>query len=295
MKQYRDRSTTIFQITGYLLVIVVSVVCLLPFLMILSASFTAEESIIRYGYSLFPTEFSLDAYKMLFRYPVDTLRAYGVSLFVTVIGALVGLFIASMAAYVICRKDFKYRNKFAFYFYFITLFNGGLVSTYIIMVRYYHLKNNLLALILPNLINVFYIIIMRTFMSSLPDSMSESAKIDGAGDFWIYWRIIMPLSKPVLATVGLFLALDLWNDWYNAMLYLTDYRLYPLQYLLYSMLSQADAISRLSAKAGLATRSVPTKSIRMAMTIIAIGPTVILYPFVQKYFVKGITLGSVKG
>lgn len=295
MKPYRDRSTAIFQITGYVLVTVVAAACLLPFLMILSASFTAEKSIIRHGYSLFPAEFSLDAYKMLFRYPVDTLRAYGVSLFVTGIGSLAGLFIISMAAYALCRKDFKYRNKFAFYFYFITLFNGGLVSTYIIMVRYYRLKDNLLALILPNLINVFYLIIMRTFMSSLPDSMSESAKIDGAGDFRIYWQIIMPLSKPALATVGLFLALDMWNDWYNAMLYLTDYRLYPLQYLLYSMLSQVDAISRLSAQAGIPSRNVPTESIRMAMTVVAIGPIVILYPYVQKYFVKGITLGSVKG
>lgn len=295
MKQYRDRSMTIFQITGYVLVTFVAILCLLPFLMILSASFTAEEAIIRHGFGLIPTEFSLDAYKMLFRYPTDIIQAYGVSLFVTIAGTLAGLFIVSMAAYAICRKDFKYRNKFAFYFYFITLFNGGLVSTYIIMVRYYNLKDKLLALILPNLINVFYLIVMRTFMSSLPDSMSESAKIDGAGDFAIYWRIILPLSKPVLATVGLFLALDMWNDWYNAMLYLTDYRLYPLQYLLYSMLSQMDAISRLSAQAGLTTRNVPSESIRMAMTMIAIGPTMILYPFVQKYFVKGITLGSVKG
>lgn len=295
MKQYRDRSMTIFQITGYVLVTFVAILCLLPFLIILSASFTAEEAIIRHGFGLIPTEFSLDAYKMLFRYPTDIIQAYGVSLFVTIAGTLAGLFIVSMAAYAICRKDFKYRNKFAFYFYFITLFNGGLVSTYIIMVRYYNLKDKLLALILPNLINVFYLIVMRTFMSSLPDSMSESAKIDGAGDFAIYWRIILPLSKPVLATVGLFLALDMWNDWYNAMLYLTDYRLYPLQYLLYSMLSQMDAISRLSAQAGLTTRNVPSESIRMAMTMIAIGPTMILYPFVQKYFVKGITLGSVKG
>jgi len=200
-----------------------------------------------------------------------------------------------MAAYVTNRKDFKYRKAFTFYFFFTTLFNGGMVATYIMMIRYYHLKDNLLALILPNLINVFYIIVMRSFMSTLPDSISESAKIDGAGDFKIFARIILPLTKPALATIGLFLALDYWNDWYNTMLYISNSKLYPLQYMLYNMLSQVDAMSRLSAQANISAQNMPTDSLRMAMTIIAIGPMILLYPFIQKYFVRGITLGSVKG
>ena len=295
MKHKPDMSSIVYYTIGYLLVVTVALFCLLPFLLILTASFTPEALIVKNGYSLLPKNFSLEAYKMLFRYPDDTVRAYGVSIIITAFGAAIGLLITAMAAYAINRKDFKYRNAFSFYFFFITLFNGGLVSTYIMMVRYYHLKNSLLALILPNLVNVFYVIVMRTFMNSLPDSLSESAKIDGAGDFTIFVRVILPLTTPAFATIGLFLALDYWNDWYNAMLYITNYKLYPLQYLLYNMLSQVDAMTRLSAQANISKQSVPTESLRMAMTIIAIGPTIVLYPFVQKYFVKGITLGSVKG
>jgi putative aldouronate transport system permease protein len=189
----------------------------------------------------------------------------------------------------------KYRNKISFYFYFVTLFNGGLVSTYIAMIQYYRLKNSLIALILPSLMNVFYIIVMRSFLSSLPDSLAESAKIDGAGDFTIYLKVIMPLSKPALATVGLFIALDYWNDWYNAMLYITSPEKYPLQYVLHGMLSRQEALKRISAISGIALQDQPRESIKLAMACIATGPLILLYPFVQKFFIRGITVGAVKG
>jgi len=291
----KSRDTILFTIIGYFLVSLFALVCIIPFILMVSASFTSEYAILRYGYQIFPREFSFGAYQMLFKYPEDIIRAYVVTIFITITGTTLGLFIISMTAYVLSRKDFPYRNKIAFYFYFVTLFNGGLVATYIIMIRYYQLKNSFLSLILPYLVNVFFLIIMRSFMSSIPESLGESAKIDGANDFLIYIRIILPISKPALATIGLFLALEYWNDWYNAMLYITDYKLYPLQYLLYNMLSVQEAMSRLSAETSIDIANMPFQSIKMAMVVIATGPILMVYPFVQKYFIKGITMGAVKG
>jgi putative aldouronate transport system permease protein len=263
--------------------------------MLVAGSLTDEKSILRYGYQLWPKEFSTAAYQMLFRFPQDIVRAYGVSFLVTASGTITGLFLISMTAYVIGRKDVKYRNKISFYFYFVTIFNGGLVSTYIAIVKYYNLKNSLLALILPLLMNAFYLIVMRSFLSSIPDSLGESAKIDGAGDFAIFIKIILPLSKPALATVGLFIALDYWNDWYNSMLFISDPEKYPLQYVLYNMLSTQEALARISGQSRIPMLNQPRESIKLAMACIATGPIILLYPFVQKYFIRGITVGAVKG
>lgn len=290
-----DRTKLLFNVISYTVVIVAVVLCLLPFEMLLSGSFTSESAISKHGYAILPSEWSFAAYKLLFKFPQDIIRAYGVSIFITVVGTVAGLFITSMTAYVMNRKDFKYRNKLAFFFYFTTLFNGGILSTYIFFVRYLHLKNNLLALLLPLIINVFYLIVMRTFMSSIHDSISESAKIDGAGDFTIFIRLILPLTKPGLATIGLFYALEYWNDWYNAMLYITDLKLYPLQYLLYSTLQSSEAISRISSAASVTSVSVPSQALKLAMAVIATGPIILVYPYVQKYFVKGLTIGAIKG
>jgi putative aldouronate transport system permease protein len=291
----RSGDTLFFNIIGYFLITFFAILCLIPFIMLISASFSSEHSILNYGFQLVPREWSLNAYQMLFKWPQDIIRAYGVTIFVTVAGTVSGLFVVSMTAYVISRRDFLYRNKLTFYFYFVTLFNGGLVATYIIMIRYYNLKNSLLSLILPYAVNVFYLIIMRSFMTSIPESLGESAKIDGAGDFTIFIRIILPLSKPALATIGLFIALDYWNDWYNAMLYITNYKLYPLQYLLYNMLSAQDAMSRISSESSINITNMPLQTLKMAMACIATGPILLVYPFVQKYFIKGITVGAVKG
>ena len=289
------KATIVFNILGYSFVSLVAIVCLLPFIMLISGSFTSENAISNFGYSILPREFSTSAYQLLFKYPQDIIRAYGVSIFITALGTSLGLFIITMTAYVINRKEFKYRNKVSFFFYFTTLFNGGLVSTYIFLIRYLHLKNSYLALIFPVMLNVFYLLVMRSFMSSIPESIIESAKIDGAGEFTTFIKLILPLSKAGLATIGLFIALDYWNDWYNAMLYMTDVTKYPLQYLLYNMLSSTEAMSRISSASSVSMSQMPSQSLKLAMAVIATGPIILLYPFVQKYFVKGITVGAVKG
>jgi len=288
-------STLIFNIVGYSLVSLAVVLCLIPFIMLISGSITSEQAIANYGYNIFPKEISFDAYSLLFKYPKDIFRAYGVSIFITLVGTMSGLFIITMTAYVISRRDFKYRNKLTFFFYFTTLFNGGILSVYIFLVRYLHLKDSYLALILPLIINIFYLLIMRSFMNSIPDSISESAKIDGASDFTIFIRLILPLSKAGLATIGLFYALDYWNDWYNAMLYISDYKKFPLQYMLYTMLSAGEAMSRISSMSSVSMAEMPSRSIKLAMAVVATGPIILVYPFIQKYFVKGITVGAVKG
>lgn len=290
-----SNTTLIFNAIAYIFLTLSAFLCLAPFIMLISGSLTSEHAIANYGYGILPREFTFSAYATLFRYPQDIIRAYGVTVMITLTGTLAGLFIITMTAYVLNRKDFRYRNKLSFFFYFITLFNGGLVSTYIFVVRYLHLKNSFLALILPVMINIFYLLIMRSFVSAIPDSISESAKIDGAGDFTIFIRLILPLSKAALATIGLFIALDYWNDWYNAMLYLTDYKKYPLQYLLYNMLSSTEAISRISSASSVPMGELPSQSLKLAMSVISTGPIILAYPFVQKYFVKGITVGAVKG
>lgn len=291
----KDRSTVLFNILGYTLVGLVALICLLPFIFMISGSFSSEMEIRLHGYSILPRQFSLEAYKMVFKFPEKIVRAYGVSIMITLAGTAVGLFILTMAAYVISRKDFKYRNVIAFYFYFTTLFNGGMVSTYIFYIQYLHLKDSLLALIFPGMLSVFNLLIMRSFASAIPEELIQAAKIDGAGEFTIFLKIILPLLKSGLATIGLFMALHYWNDWYNAMLYLNAEEKYPLQYMLYNMLNQAQALARIAAQAGLPVDNIPTNTIKLAMAVVATGPIVLLYPFVQKYFVKGITVGSVKG
>ena len=285
----------IFEICGIVLMVFLSVVCLLPFVMLLSGSFTKESYILQHGYGLWPGVFSIEAYTMLLRHPIIVLRAYGVTIFVTIAGTMLGLFVTSMASYVVSRQDFIYRNRITFYFYFTTLFNGGLLATYIFIVRYLHLKGNIIALIIPYTVNVFYMLILRSFMKSVPISIVESAKMDGAGEFTAFIRLVLPLSKSGLATIGLFLALDYWNDWYNAMLYMVDAKKYPLQYLLYNLLQQREMMERMANQAGVATANLPGNSLKLAMAVLATGPIVLVYPFVQRYFVQGITIGAVKG
>jgi putative aldouronate transport system permease protein len=200
-----------------------------------------------------------------------------------------------MTAYVISRKSFRYRNHISFYFYFTTLFNGGMVSTYIFYIRYLNLKDNILALIIPGMFNVFYLLIMRSFVSAVPSATIESAKIDGAGEFRIFAQIVLPLIPSGLATIGLFKALQYWNDWYNAMLYINSINKYPLQYMLYDLLNRSAALAQMAAMGGYVMEDIPTYTLKMAMAVVTTGPIVLVYPFVQRFFIKGITIGSVKG
>ncbi len=292
-----SRDRVIFDILSRVILVVLSACCLLPFLLVLSGSFSDQTSILTHGYQLIPEHFSLDAYKTLFKIPEELLRAYGVTIFVTVTGTFLGLFFTSMAAYVLASSTFRYRYQMSFFFYFTSIFGGGLVPWYIFNTKYLHFHNSVIALILPILINVTYLLILKSYMSGIPEALYESARLDGAGDFTIYWRVAMPLCKAGLATVGLFIALNYWNDWYDAMLFLDEGRsdLYPLQYYLNNILTKAQAIAAAAARSGLPMSDVPSEPMKLAMTVVATGPIILLYPLLQKYFVKGVTIGAVKG
>lgn len=293
LRESADQRT--FNSIGYVLITLLSLFCLLPFILIISGSFTSQASIMTDGYQLIPREFSLEAYEFLFEAPDDILRAYGVTIFVTVVGTLVSLLVTSMAAYVLANKAFRYRNTVSFFFYFTTVFGGGLVPWYIFNIKYLHFKDNLISLILPTLVNVTYLLILKSYMKNVPDAVYESAHLDGAGDWTIYWKIALPLNKAGLATVGLFTALNYWNDWYNAMLYIDNSKLYPLQYYLNDILNKSQGMMAAAAQAGIPAAQVPTEPVKLAMTVVATGPILLLYPFLQKYFVKGVTIGAVKG
>ena len=295
-KLYRRSDIIAFNSFGYVFIAIVALLGILPFIMLISGSLTSERYIINHGYSIIPFEFSTAAYAAIFKQPQSIINSYGVTIFITVVGTVCSLFLTSMASYVLQRKDFEWRNVFSYFIYFTTLFNGGLTPWYI-LVKKMGMGNTLFALIIPNLFNVFHILIMRNYMRGIPHEITESAKVDGANDFIIFLRLILPISKPVLATIGLFTGLVYWNEWYNTMLFISNENLYPLQYYLYNMLNSAEAMRNLLQYAGAPVDSVslPAESTKLAMTIVAAGPILLLYPFMQKYFVKGITIGAVKG
>lgn len=288
-------ATVTFNIIGYIFITFIAFICLLPFIILISGSFSSEQAIRFHGLSILPQEFTTEAYEFIFRTPETIINAYGITILITAVGTVVGLIFLTMTAFVISRKDFKYRNVISFYFYFTTLFSGGMVCTYIFYIQYYHLKDNLLALILPGLTPVFYLLIMRNFVSGIPSALIESAKIDGAGELRVFFQIVLPLLGSGLATIGLFMALGYWNDWYNAMLYINTEWKYPLQYMLYNMTQQAAALARIASQLGIQVENLPSTTLKLAMAVVATGPIILLYPFVQKYFVKGVTIGSVKG
>ena len=289
------RGTRPMHAVFYLLVTLFALLCLFPFALMITSSFMSENEIITQGYKLIPNQWSAEAYNFLFRNPRKLIDAYQVTIFITLAGTAAGLFIMSMAGYVLNRKDFYYRSSFSVFFYFPTLFSAGLVPTYILYVQILGFKDTIFALLLPGLVGAWSIFLMRNFLRSIPDSLYESATIDGAGDFRIYWQIFMPLAIPSLATVGLFTALGYWNEWYNGMLYLSVERLYPLQLYLQKLVSQTNVQSLINQGVTIDTSLLPTQSIKMAVAVIATGPVIIFYPLVQRYFIAGLTVGSVKG
>lgn len=285
----------VFRIVGTTLVTLFAAACLIPFLVIIASSFSSETHIIQNGYGLIPGAFTLDSYISIFRNPVSVFRAYAVTIFVTIVGTAGGVFINTMTGYVLQRKDFPWRNKLSFFFFFTTLFSGGLVPWYILCVKYLNMNNQIYALILPSMVSVWNILLVKGFMAGVPYEITESGKIDGAGDFRIFIQLILPLAKPVVATIGLFTALTYWNDWYHSMLFISDENLYSLQYLLYKLVGSAQEMRRIMDETGMNMDIVPIESMKMALTVVVTGPIILLYPFVQKYFVKGLTVGAVKG
>lgn len=291
-----DGSTVLMRGIAYVIVTLFALVCLLPFILMVSASLSSEEVIMREGFGLIPKEFTTIAYEWVFRYPKMMLGSYLVTIAMTVGGTAVGLFIIAMTGYALQRKDFPFRNVVSFFIYFTTLFSAGMAPTYIWVARYLNLKGSYLAVFLQLLMTPWLIILMKNFAKSVPFEITESGKIDGANDFRIFISLVLPMLKPALATIGLFLALGYWNEWYNSMLYLgasVPYK--PLQYNLYCIINQASALKNSVAGANVSITALPTNTLKMATAVVATGPIIFLYPFVQKYFISGITVGAVKG
>ena len=291
-----DFSTVVFKVIAIVFVSVFSLFCIYPFIIMVTGSFTSEQTIIEEGYRLIPREWSVDSYKIVLETPRLIGGAYLVTIILTVVGTTIGLFITAMTGYALVRKDFAFRNHISFYIYFTTLFTAGIVPFYILMVRYFNLKDNYLAVLLPLMLSSWLVILMKNFTKSIPDSITESAKIDGAGDFSIFINLILPMSKPALASIGLFTALGYWNEWYFSMLFLSpnvEYR--PLQLFLYNLIAQADFIRMNAALMNIPPQDIPNESLKLAAAVVATGPIIFAYPFVQKYFIQGITIGAVKG
>ncbi|GAB3167816.1 carbohydrate ABC transporter permease [Myceligenerans halotolerans] len=291
-----DRSDYVLRGISYLTVTTFAVFCTLPFILIVSASLSSESAIMRDGFGLLPKEFTLAAYEYIFRAPRQIIGSYVVTIVMTVSGTAIGLFIISMTGYALNRRDFPFRNGIAFFIYFTTLFSAGLAPTYIWVARYLELRGSYLAVFLPLLMTPWLIILMKNFMRSIPYEIVESGKIDGAGDFRIFLRLVLPMMKPALATIGLFLALGYWNEWYLSSLYLgSTVEFKPLQYHLYNIINTANALRNSVAGSNVSITELPSNTLKMASAVVATGPIVLVYPFVQRYFVSGITVGAVKG
>jgi putative aldouronate transport system permease protein len=276
-------------------------ICLYPVALVVMSSFTSEKSLAQNGYSLFPKEFSLSAYKYIISEKNMILSSYAASITVTLLGTIISLIAVAMLAYPISRNYFKFRSQYSLFVFFTMIFNGGMIPAYIINSRYLHLTNSIWALILPLTVNAFNVIILRTFFSTnIPDSLIEATKIDGAGEFTAFIKIALPISKPGLATIGLFQTINYWNDWFNALLYINNNKYIPLQLLLMRIQNSIDFIAQnkesISSvnQQGLMT-NLPTETVRMAIVLLTIGPIIFAYPFFQRYFIKGMTLGAIKG
>ena len=272
-----------------------SLLCLLPMILTVMVSISDESVILRNGYSFFPEKFSLYAYKLIFSGGSSVITGYLISIFVTVIGTLLAVLVTGLAAYTLANKNVVYRGALGMYFFIPMVFGSGIVPWYLICMSL-GLRDNIFALIVPNLLfNTFNLFLVRNFMSGLPDSLRESATLDGANDAVIAFRIYFPLTVPALATVGLFYGLAYWNDWWNAVMLVDNKSLYPIQYLLLQLKSQINMLKDLQYLSGTTTALPPTESLKMATAIVTVGPIIVLYPFLQKYYVKGLVVGSVKG
>jgi putative aldouronate transport system permease protein len=287
----------ISQIILMTLVTVFCIFCLIPFMMVISGSLSTEKDIFDYGYTLIPRHPTILSYKVLLVGSSKVINAYKVSIIVTVCGTLLGLVVNSLGGYAMARRTLKYRNILSVYALLTIMFNGGLVPWYIVCVNYLHLKDSLWALILPAAANAFYMYLIRNYLLSIPEELYESAKIEGSGEWRIFLQIILPLAKPVMATIGLFFALQYWNDWFLGLMFTDKQELQPLQLILRNIVNNIDFL-RTSANAAEIQRlsaAIPSEGIKMAATVITIGPIVFVYPFLQKFFIKGIMVGAVKG
>ena len=280
----------------YVLMALLTIACLFPFLLLFMSSITSEATLAVNGYSLLPEEFSLDAYRFLWTTRKNLLHSLGISVFVTTVGVIANVTLTTLFAYPLSRKDLPGRNAISLFLFFTMLFNGGMVPTYMVYANYLHIKNTIWALIVPYLLmNAFYIITMRTYINSnIADEVIEAAKIDGASEVQILTRIVLPLSRPIIATIALLAMIGYWNNWTNGVYFLSSDELYGIQNFLNEVISNAVFLSSKTSGSTM-TVQIPTVAVRMAIAVVAVLPVLIAYPFFQKSFVKGITLGSVKG
>lgn len=290
----KSKGEVIFDIVVYTIAALFCVYCLYPFAIILGSSFETESNFAIHGFPIIPRDFSLKAYQMVLG-DSQIFKAYGVTIFTTVIGTLFSMFLTITMAYPLSLKKVKFRNVITFFVYFTMLFGGGLVPTYLLISKTLNMKNNIFVLIIPVAFGAWNMFLMRNFFNGIPGELAESAYMDGANDFQILAKIILPVSVPGIATISLFYALGYWNQWFNAMLYIEESDLFPLQYLLMRMLRNVEAMREMARTTGVSMGEIPTNSLRMATTVVAIGPIVLLYPYVQKFFTSGLTVGAIKG
>lgn len=279
----------------YAILILICILWIMPVLFIFALSVTPESSLAASGYRLIPEAPTLDAYTYIIKNPAQILNSYKVSILVTVLGTVGGLFFTTGLAYAISRKDFRYQKLITRFVTFALLFHGGLIPTYIVVTQWLHLGNTLWVLILTMLVSPWNVFLMRSFLLSIPTELLEAGFIDGASEFQTYFKIVLPLAKPGMTTVGLLILFGYWNDWYQGMLYIDDMKLVPLQLLLYKIISNIQFVLQNSFNMASQGGSFPTIAARMATCVIAIAPMLFAFPFLQKYLSKGLTLGSVKG
>ena len=297
----KNKEEKTFQVVGNIIMMVCALVAIIPMILMLLSSLTDNASLVKYGYSFFPHKWSLYAYTYVFKSNTSVLHAYFNSFFVTAVGTAAGLTITTMLAYMLSRKGLPGRGILTFIVFFTMLFNGGLVPTYMMYTTIFHIKNTYLALIIPSLLmNAFNVLLMKSyFVMGVPDEILEAASIDGAGEFRIFYTVALPMAKPIVATIALFNGIAYWNDWMNGYIYLTTAtNLYTIQNLLNRMIQNIQFLTSSSSMAGHASAglaAIPSVSVRMSMAILGVLPIIVIYPFIQNNFVKGITLGGVKG
>ena len=302
MKENNIKKKNNFSLSKLLIHVFMIAICcvsLYAFLIVLGSSFQSQHEIYKYGYLAIPKKFSLEAYKFILNKPKTILTSYFITIITTLLGTVGGMWLTAACGYVLSRRDYPYRKPLSVFVLFTMLFHGGLVATYIVNTQWLGLYNNVWALILPLMVTPWNIMLMKSFFSDVPVAIIESAKVDGASEFRIFTQFVLPLSKPALAAVGLFLALSYWNDYMESLLYIESENLYKLQYLLMKILTDMDFLnSAQAADTGvidMMAGSVPSENARMAMCVIAAGPMLLVFPFFQKYFSKGLSLGAVKG
>ena len=283
-----------YQIFLNALFIIVCTLILIPFILVVSASFSMERDIADYGYSLIPRNFSLESYGYIFKKPETVIQAYKITAIFSFVQMGMSVFFMACLAFMLSKRNLKLKKQISFFVYFTSLFSGGLVPTYIIITQYLHLGDTIWVYILPALISPWYVFMMRTQFNTIPYEITEAAYVDGADEFFIFFRIIIPLSKPVIAAVSLFMLLGSWNNWYTSMIYINDPKLFSLQYLLQRIMNNLQLLRDAESVLNLDT-DIPSETVRMAMAVIVAGPALVVFPFFQKYFVKGVTVGSVKG